>query len=112
MIFKPEHITLIKASAKTQTRRLGDKRWIEGHSHTVKASWFGPEECRVEIMYVYQARLGSLSEDDARKEGYASVNSYKAAWERIYKARWDDELLVWVVEFRLVVQLQQTTLPV
>ena len=102
MIFKPDHVTLIQAGQKTQTRRLGKCRWVVGHVYRITLGWYDKiPQCYIRVLDVHQDRLGNITEAEARREGYHSVESYRSAWERIYKAKWDPELLVWVVTFCL-----------
>lgn len=101
ILFKPEHVEPILAGEKTQTRRLGKKRWNEGAVHQCKTNLFGDLFARVTIIQVRQERLGDISLEDLVREGHATGEDYKAVWERIYKTPWDDELLVWVVDFEV-----------
>lgn len=101
ILFKPEHVDPILAGEKTQTRRLGKRRWNEGAVHQCKTNLFGDVFARVKIIQVRQERLGDISREDLVREGHATGEDYKAVWERIYKKPWDDELLVWVVDFEI-----------
>lgn len=116
MIFKTEHVPLILAGRKTQTRRLGKCRWTVGHVHPIKCSFYEKPKGWVRILDRYQDKLGATTEADAYAEGYSSVENYKAAWERIYRTQWDDDLLVWVVTFCIYngpdpEKREQSTLP-
>lgn len=99
MIFTKEHIALVLAGEKTMTRRLGKKRWTVGHVHPVKCSRFEKARGYVRILDTTEEPLGNTTEADAKAEGYSSLENYKAAWERIFKTAWNDDLLVWVVTF-------------
>lgn len=114
MIFQGPHITLIEQGLKTQTRRLGKKRWIEGHVYPVKRDYYSKPSCHVRVLKVFEDRLGNMTAEDAKAEGYSSLDSYKAVWERIWKQPWNPDTLVWVIEFRLVQKdrLKQSALPV
>jgi hypothetical protein len=101
--FKPEHVKPILEDRKTQTRRLGKKRWNTGAIHQCRTRLFDGEPfARVRIMSVRRERLGDISRGDIAREGYATRADYRAAWEAIYGSPWNDDLEVWVVDFKLV----------
>lgn len=102
ILFKPEHVRLILSGGKTQTRRLGKRRLNVGAVHQCKTRRNADPFARVEILDVRGERLGDISDDDVRREGYEERGDYIEAWERIYRRPWDDEMEVWVVDFRLV----------
>jgi len=119
LLFKPEHVPLILDGAKTQTRRLGERRWKVGSIHkcyTKPPYTKGGSEpfARVEIVDVRQERLLQITQGDALAEGYANVYSFVSAFCRINRnlrapcaavacARCDlADPLVWVVTFALV----------
>ncbi len=108
MLFKPDHVEPILAGRKTQTRRLGARRWREGSIHACYTrppfARGGAEPfCRVRIKDVRRERLSSISMDDAVAEGYGSIEDFYAAFRRINAAQGlelDPE--VWVVAFEVV----------
>lgn len=104
ILFKPEHVEPILAGRKTQTRRLGDKRWNVGMFHQARTTMFGGEPfAYLRIVAVRRERLLYISEDDARAEGYSSPAEYLAAFKRIFKIDViPASTLVWVVCFELV----------
>jgi hypothetical protein len=66
----------------------------------------GWQPLRIRITAIRQERLQDMSEADARAEGVASVEDYKALWTRINGktkgARWEDNPAVWVLTFEMV----------
>ncbi len=103
ILFKPAHVGLIVEGRKTQTRRLGGKRWNVGAVHQCRTSRFNDPFTRVRILAVRQERLGDISDQDIYREGYGDEpGDYKRVWESIYRQPWDDNLEVWVVDFGLV----------
>ncbi|MBC7092689.1 ASCH domain-containing protein [Candidatus Bipolaricaulota bacterium] len=100
LLFKREHAELILSGRKTQTRRLGRKRWKTGSIHQCRLSRRAEPFALVRITGVRRERLGDISEEDARREGYGSAEEYRKAFERIY-GFWDPEAEVWVVDFEL-----------
>lgn len=103
MLFKPEHVELILAGRKTQTRRLGKRRWNVGAVHQCATRLFDPDAvfARVRILALRRERLSVVSPLEAWREGYDSVPAYLAAFYRINGEDPPDPL-VWVVEFELV----------
>ncbi len=106
ILFIPEHAGPILAGVKTQTRRLGKKRWREGAIHGCYtrppfARGGAKPFCWVRIVRVRRQRLEEINEASARAEGYESVEKYREAWCRIYGAWYGGEY-VWVVDFELV----------
>ena len=103
ILFKPEHMEPIINGRKTQTRRLGKKRWNVGAVHQCRTSRFTDPFARVRILTVRRERLGDMRGEDIYREGYGDEpGDYKRAWEKIYRQPWDDDLEVWVVDFRMM----------
>ncbi|SHJ15255.1 ASCH domain-containing protein [Desulfofundulus thermosubterraneus] len=70
ILFKPEHVEPILPSHKTQTRRLGKKRWKAGSVHQCRLNYRAEPFAYVKVTAVRRERLGDITEEDARKEGY------------------------------------------
>ena len=66
----------------------------------------GFEELRIRITAIHQERLQDITEADAQAEGVGSVAEYRELWESINGktpgARWQDNPMVFVLEFELV----------
>lgn len=103
ILFKHQHVAPILAGTKTQTRRLGKKRWNVCAVHQCrtrmmdKASAFA----RVRIVAVREESLRSISHDDAVAEGYTGIGTYLTAFYSINHMATDANPLVWVVEFEV-----------
>ena len=53
------------------------------------------------ITAVYNQKLGEINDDDARKEGYESLNQFKEAWNQNHPVRkWNPEQDIWVIEWK------------
>lgn len=102
ILFKPEHVEPILNGTKTQTRRLGKKRWNVGAVHQARTRMLDAASCfaSLRILAVEQEPLGWVDDYGAKLEGYESRDHYLAAWNRI---NGDTKLdtPVWVVEFAL-----------
>lgn len=106
LLFKPEHVDMILAGQKTQTRRLGKKRWKVGGVHACYtrppfAKGGAEPFCRVRIVKVQAELLWSITAEDAQREGYESAGQFTDAFWAINRRLWDEDPnpLVWVVTF-------------
>ena len=109
MLFKDFHIAMILAGEKTQTRRSWKKaRAKVGAIHLAKVKMLSKEYfARLLILAVYEERLGDISEEDARAEGYPSKYAYLIAFQEINHISDDDftdmlKMMIWVVKFEVV----------
>ena len=108
ILFRQEHVDPILLRQKTQTRRLGKPRWRVGsirgcYVRSPRAG--GQPFARVRIASVRQERLGDISREDARREGYASVDAYLEGFCRINRKPLTQavlDLVVNVLDFELV----------
>lgn len=105
MLFRPEHIKLIASGCKTATRRLWKKTHAKPNGvYPVQIRMFQPrKDCSafIRATTVYQQRLGDMTEKDADKEGGYTLKEFKRVFEDITKTKWEDDLVVWVIEFRI-----------
>jgi N4-acetylcytidine amidohydrolase len=85
----------VLAGEKTATRRNG--RYADpGEIMTLEGSQFVVER-------VYSQSLGELTDDDARREGYPTVEEYKQSILAYHPGMpWLPQMRVWVHEFRPV----------
>jgi len=104
ILFKPEHIAPILAKTKTQTRRLGKKRWNVGAVHQCQTRMLdnGSVFAHVRITGVRQEQLRSISHDDAVAEGYTGIGTYLTAFYEINRMATDADPLVWVVTLEII----------
>ncbi len=102
ILFKQEHVQPILEGRKTQTRRLGKKRWNVGAVHQARTKMLDPDSqfASLRILAVEQEPLGWIDDYGAKLEGYPSRDHYLQAWNRINgDTRLDTP--VWVVEFEV-----------
>jgi hypothetical protein len=110
MIFRPELANKIRAGEKTQTRRPikpGEAtcRYKVEHSYAVQTGRGKPQVARIVVTDVRQERLGDISRDDAKREGFkrkgfGDPDTFKAYWSEMHGGI-DLDQLVWVISFEL-----------
>jgi len=108
ILFREEHVAPILDGRKTQTRRLGRKRWNVGSVHACYTKLpftrgGAMSFCDVRILDVRQEHLRSISHEDALAEGYTGVGTFLYAFYEINRLALDADPLVWVVEFGLLI---------
>jgi len=96
------------AEARNPVNHTPDNCWYRADGDDVDVTWKpsihmfrGLSRILLEIVGVRVDKLGHLTHDDAVAEGVGSVEEFKALWCSI-NGTWDDELWVWIVEFRKV----------
>ena len=69
ILFKPEHKEAIKRRKKTQTRRIGKKRWNVGSIHQAKLDYRKGSEAfaYLRITGVREEFLGQITDADAKR---------------------------------------------
>ena len=76
ILFKPQFVQSILNGQKTQTRRLGVKRWNVGSIHQTKTN-FSEESAFAKVMITqepYQQELRMMSSSDALAEGGFTIH--------------------------------------
>ena len=105
ILFKPEHVEPIRMGRKTQTRRLGKKRWNVGAVHQARTRMMDASSCFafLEIGSYYLQELHAIQPYEAWAEGYESIEAYRVEWNRINgEGSWLLNPDVHVVCFRVV----------
>lgn len=109
ILFHPEHVQPILDDLKIKTRRLGKKRWKVDRVHKAKTEMISKDYfALLSILTLHQEPLGAMTEKDAWDEGGYTLEGYKEEWEKINGlGSWDPDLVVWVVQFERVFNLEE-----
>jgi hypothetical protein len=110
LLFKPEAVEGILAGRKTQTRRLGKKRWNVGAIHKFYtkppfAKGGSKPFASARILEVREETLCLVSYEDAVAEDYAGIHAFLLAFYEINKTKYTKDNLnapVWVITFEVV----------
>lgn len=112
MNFQPELAQAVMGGGKTVTRRLCSENlrspWSAwgcglkvGSDYAVCPGRGKTAIGRVRVTSVRREALGRLSAEEARREGFFSVQSFEQAWATI-NGSYDPDVQVWRVEFEVV----------
>jgi len=71
LLFKKEFIPKIMKGTKTQTRRL-ESKLKEGDIVFAKISYYTHHFAKLKIIKIWQERLGDISNEDVKEEGFCS----------------------------------------
>jgi len=104
ILFKPEHVDMIRSGRKTQTRRIWKKpRAKVGAVHLAKTKMLSREYfAKLRILDVYREFPSDISDDDARAEGYDDASAYLVAFCRINHLSAIPDKTVFVVKFEVI----------
>lgn len=108
ILFKPEHVPMILSGRKTQTRRMGKKRWNVGVIHQARTKMMVKDStfAKLRILSVHKERVTEISDKDALAEGYENNSDFLMVFKRINKTTFMDMAFmdVWVVKFEVAEQ--------
>lgn len=107
ILFKKFLVAQIQAGRKTETRRLGKKRWNVGTIHQVRQQYYQKvPDCHVRIINVYQERLSAITDEAVKREGLdMTPDEFIAKFREINAGKaMENDPLVWVVQFEKVEQ--------
>lgn len=98
--FMEEHVTPVLDGTKTQTTRTARSRMKVGD--IIKAKRGKKVFAELEIMDIYEKRLGDFDKDDAQREGGYTLEGFKDVWRRIFRKNgWQEDRSFWVIRFRI-----------
>lgn len=94
MIFRPQLAKLAARGAKTQTRRpVTHKpcRYKIGHDYAVQPGRGKVAIARLKVLELREERVGQITHQDAKAEGFRNAAAFKAYWVSLYDAKWIKE---------------------
>ena len=99
LLFKRPLLIKVLSGEKTQTRRRRRPNVKVGGEYRLRKgySWL---QTRITVTELSRQRLGDITPDDVRREGFNTLEEFKEAWAGIYEG-WDPDQVVWVVDFVL-----------
>jgi len=107
MLFGKDLMDKVLCGDKTVTRRLGDKSLYKiGNIYTTtdRSRWAKKgtpyRKCLVEIISNKQVALGSITDGDAKLEGFKNIDEFKEYWTKHLRFSFMPYLLVWRIEFK------------
>ncbi len=108
MIFQPDAIEAIKAHRKTVTRRpithhpeFGFEqpcRYKVGTSYSLQPGRGQKGVSRLTVTAVRRERLGAITKDDIKREGFVIAEQFWSRWEKLH-GKPDKDADVWVITF-------------
>lgn len=105
-IFKRKYLEAVTSGRKTQTRRTHKGEWKIGRRYSIRARWFDKPEAKILVTRKFKQRLGDITQEDALKEGFNTIQEFREAWTEI-NGSWNPDQIVTVYEFTLQEGLRQ-----
>jgi hypothetical protein len=102
MLFKKHLAARVRAGTKTQSRRTSKIRYREGSIQPIQENYKpGKAKDHIKIDRRYEQKLGDVTEEQAKAEGFANLEEFKAEWTKIY-GNFDENQVVTVYEFKVL----------
>jgi hypothetical protein len=100
-LFKKHLLNKVLDGSKTQTRRIHRRPLKVGRSYGVRCRRYEPSVAHIKILRASQERLGAISPEDAKKEGFETSEEFRKAWIEIHGS-WNPHETVTVYDFQLL----------
>jgi hypothetical protein len=103
MLFKPEHVEMIKTGKKTATRRNWKRQMVKvGGIYFIKTKMLSKKNYgKIKVLDVYREDLCDMDDNDAKKEGYNTLGEFVDVWRKI-NGTWDSNQKVYVIDFEVI----------
>lgn len=95
MIFRPTLARAVATGRKTQTRRpVTNKpcRYKIGHDYAVQPGRGKTAIARLKVLDLREERVGQITHQDAKAEGFRNAAAFKAYWVSLYDKAWVEKL--------------------
>ncbi|MEM2972508.1 MAG: ASCH domain-containing protein, partial [Candidatus Bathyarchaeia archaeon] len=76
------------------------RKYHPGSIQSIQTSWFSKPIGYIKIISVQTERLGDITEEDAKAEGFENLAEFQKTWKQIY-GEWNPNALVTVYTFTL-----------
>ena len=86
---------------KTQTRRLSKRTYKAGRTYGVRSRRFDKSAAHIQILQAQQQRLGDITLEDVKAEGFGSLDEFKETWIKI-NGEWNPDQTIAAYEFKLI----------
>lgn len=100
-VFKRHLLRKVLEGHKTQTRRTHKRTLTVGRTYGIRSTRFEKSQGHITITRRFQQKLGDVTEEDAKKEGFKDLKEFKQEWIKIYGS-WIPDQIVTAYEFHLV----------
>jgi len=107
MLFKRTLFGKILSGEKTASRRpmerkRGRRVYEVGEKVGIRNGYVKPK-AHVVITRRYRQKIGNMTDEDAKKEGFKDLEEFKRVWKRLY-GKWNPNRVIWVYEFKLATE--------
>jgi N4-acetylcytidine amidohydrolase len=102
MLYKHHLADQIRKGNKTQTRRISKIEYQEGSIQPIQENYKDKAKTHIKINKKYKQKLGDVTEQQAKAEGFQNLTEFKAEWVKITKHPWNPDQLVTAYEFELL----------
>jgi hypothetical protein len=100
-LFKRDLLRKVLEGQKTQTRRTHKRTLKVGREYGIRSTRFEKSQCHIKITRCFQQKLGDVTDEEAKKEGFKDLEEFRQRWTKIYGS-WDPNQVVMAYEFRPV----------
>ena len=97
---------MILQGTKTATRRIWKKPMVKVDGiYKAKLKMLSKDFfTKIKVTKFFKQRLGDMTDEDARKEGYLNKMDFMDVWEQINNCKWDARQEVDVIEFKKIIE--------
>jgi hypothetical protein len=92
-IFRRHHLRKVLAKEKTQTRRCHQHTWKIGKTYAIRDRWFSKPQGHITVTRKFRQRLGDITLEDIKKEGFSTLEEFQKAWTEIHGQIDENEVL-------------------